>query len=53
MKELLSTGVIGISIFTIQQQALRNNLVLRRILFLYLKNKLGKGSKNSDNGHIQ
>lgn len=43
MKELRSTVVGGLSIFTIQQQAFRNNLVLIRILFLYLKSKLRKG----------
>lgn len=43
----------GISIFTIQQQACRNNLVMMRVLFLYLKNKLKKGSKNSDTVYIE
>lgn len=53
MKELCSTAVGGISIFTVQQQAFRNNLVLMRVLFLHFKKKLRKGSKNSDSGYIQ
>lgn len=53
MKELHSTAVGGISKFTVQQQAFRNNLVLMRALFLYLKSKLRKGIKNSDSGYTQ
>lgn len=53
MKELHSTAVGGMSKFTVQQQAFRNNLVLMRALFLYLKSKLRKGIKNSDSRYIQ
>lgn len=53
MKELHSSAVGGIAIFTFQQQAFRNNLVPMRVLFLHLKNKLRKRSKNSDSGYIQ
>lgn len=47
-ERIARTAVGGVSIFTIQQQAFRNNLVLMRVLFLYLNDTLRKGSKNSD-----